>query len=164
MTESQLTLVNSLQSSLSAWPKMQNRFTLFLAVILLAACTQESPPRENPLVSADTTELGQWVLKWGHDTSRTQIIDSCSTYWARGAANEIPEEGVDICNGLSIELASVLSETGYGSIERSDVLLPTIWAAYKSARTIAEFTRPRLSPEQQAEADRAMKALGIPTE
>lgn len=141
---------------------MQIRFTPFLVTALLAACTQESPPRENPLVSADTAAIGRWVLNWGNRNSKTQILDGCSTYWARGAANEIPDEGIEICSDLSSELASVLTETGYGSIEEPDVLLPTIWTAYKSARTIAEFTRPRLSPEQQAERDRAYKALGLP--
>lgn len=143
---------------------MKPLFTSICTIAVFAACAQEPTPRENPLVQSDIASLSRWILTWGEDNSKTQHLDGCSTYWARAAADEIPAEGVNICSDLAKELATVLAESGYGSIQSNDVLLPPIWTGYQSARKIAEFTRPRLSPEEQAERDRARRALGIPTE
>lgn len=128
---------------------------------LLTACFQASPPRENPLVAAEADTIASWLLRWGKETSNTKKMDACSNFWARAAATEIPDDGVEICDNLTSQLASVMTQAGYGSIEKTDVLLPSIWTAYKQARVISEVNRPSQSDEDRAEGERAMRALGL---
>ena len=142
---------------------MRRARPLLLLILAVSACSQE-PPRQNPLIPADATEVGNWIVEWGRTKDNHEALDACADYWSTGSSADIPTEQAPTCQNVSDLLATALSEGGYGDVHASDVVLPPIWAAYIKRRVTAAFGKRNRTPEEEAERRRAFEALGIEPE
>lgn len=101
---------------------------MLMTLSVATACTA----RENPLTKVDHDALVSWLMSREEPVKKK--MDACGEFWAKQAGTTIPADFHVDCNQLAGLLASDMSNAGFGSIQREDVYLATLWVDYIKLR------------------------------
>ena len=104
---------------------MKKHVLALAAICALSACGE----RTNPLLEADHNKIASWLYEnreqFGKDKN---LVDVCGEVWRTNATGDI----LTACNDtFAPKLATLMSTSGFGNIEPTDVQLATIWVAYQ---------------------------------
>lgn len=110
----------------------------------LSACTEG----KNPLDKRDSKELAEWIYE--KDIPALRV---CGKLWMDQSI--APEAALERCESTAENLATSMTEAGFGNVKPDHVKLPTIWMAFND--------RVRTSKMNSYDPAKAAEAMKLPT-